>query len=137
MTDENPDGLDRFRLTYAVEDRAVLDEMEREVIGVVYRANGYTTLDQAVELGRRMELGPDSLLLDIGTGCGWPALYLATTTGCMVVATDVPLEGLQHAVARARVDGVDSRAGIVASAAQALPFRAGSFDAMTHTDVLC
>jgi cyclopropane fatty-acyl-phospholipid synthase-like methyltransferase len=137
MADENPDGLDRFRRTYGLEERTVLDEIEQEVIGVVFRANGYTTLDQAIELGRRMELGPESLLLDIGTGCGWPALYLASVTGCRVVATDVPLEGLEHAVTRARADGLGGRAGIVASAAQALPFRGGSFDAITHTDVLC
>ena len=137
MAEENADGLDRFRTTYGRSDRGVLDEIEREVIGVVYRANGYTTLDQTIELGRLLELGPGSRLLDIGTGCGWPALYLAATTGCEVVASDVPLEGLRHAVGRAEKDGLTDRSSVLAASALALPFRAGSFDAVTHTDVLC
>jgi hypothetical protein len=32
-----------------------------------------------------LELGPDRWLLDVGTGRGYPALYLAATTGCSVV----------------------------------------------------
>ena len=137
MPEESADGLDRFRVTYGLEDRGTLDEMERAVIGVVYRANGYTTLDQAIQLGQLTDLGSGSRLLDIGTGCGWPALYLADTTGCSVVATDVPMEGLRHAVHRARADGLESRAVVLASAAQEPPFSDGSFDAITHTDVLC
>ena len=137
MPDESADGLDRFRVTYGLEDRGVLDDMEQAVIGVVYRANGYTTLDQTVQLGRMMELGPGSRLLDIGTGCGWPALYLAASTGCSVVATDVPVEGLRHAVRRAAVDGLEARTAVLASTAQQPPFRDRSFDAITHTDVLC
>ena len=137
MPDESADGLDRFRLTYGLEQRGPLDEMERIVIGVVYRANGYTTLDEAIELGQMAELGPGSRLLDVGTGCGWPGLYLAATTGCSVVATDVPMEGLRHAARRASVDGLESRTSVVASSAQHPPFRDGCFDAITHTDVLC
>ena len=137
MAEENPDGFDRFRTTYRLEDRRVFDEIEREVIGVVYRANGYTTLDQTIELGRRLALGPGRRLLDIGTGCGWPALYLAATTGCEVVASDVPLEGLRQAVIRAEADGLTDRSSVVALSALMLPFRYGSFDAVTHTDVLC
>ena len=137
MTGESADGLDRFRVTYGLEDRGALDVMERAVIGVVYRANGYTTLDQVIRLGQLMDLGSGSRLLDIGTGCGWPALYLASTTGCSVVATDVPVEGLQHAARRARADGLGPRAAVLASAAQDPPFHDGSFDAITHTDVLC
>ena len=137
MSTESADGLDRFRASYGLGERRVFDEIEQEVIGVVYRANGYTTLAEAIELARRLELGPGRRLLDIGTGCGWPALYLASTTGCDVVATDVPLEGLGHAVRRAQADGLGSRAAAVAASAQAMPFRPGSFDAISHTDVLC
>ena len=35
-------------------------------------------------------------LLDLGAGRGWPGLYLAVRTGCQVVLSDVPLEGLRQ-----------------------------------------
>jgi ubiquinone/menaquinone biosynthesis C-methylase UbiE len=57
--------------------------------------------------------------------------------GCRVVLTDLPLDGLRAAAARAAADGLAARVGVVVSAASALPFRAGSFDAVVHTDVLC
>jgi ubiquinone/menaquinone biosynthesis C-methylase UbiE len=73
----------------------------------------------------------------LGTGRGWPGLYLAATTGCQVVLTDLPLEGLRVAANRAAREGLAARTGVVAAAASALPFQAGSFDAVIHTDVLC
>ena len=51
--------------------------------------------------------------------------------------TDLPLEGLRVAANRAASEGLTARTGVVASAASGLPFRAGSFDAVIHTDVLC
>ena len=65
-----------------------------------YGADGYTTRAEADAIGRALELGPGDLLLDVGTGCGWPGLYLAATTGCRVVATDAPIEGLHRAARR-------------------------------------
>ena len=70
-------------------------------------------------------------------GRGWPGLYLAATTGCRVVVTDLPLEGLRVAADRAAAEGLATRAATVVAAASGLPFRAGSFDAIVHTDVLC
>jgi cyclopropane fatty-acyl-phospholipid synthase-like methyltransferase len=107
------------------------------VIGAVWGANGYTTVAQADELGRRLRLGPGSRLLDVGTGRGWPGLYLAKRTGCSFVGTDMPLEGLALAARRACQEGIDDRAQLVAAAGGAQPFRAGSFDAIVLTDVLC
>lgn len=96
---------DRYRVGRA----RPMVEVERQVLGVDYGSTGYTTLAQADDLGRRLGLGPGRWLADIGAGAGWPGLYLAATTGCRVVATDLPLEGLQRAQARARDDGIQSR----------------------------
>ena len=111
--------------------------IEHEVIGAVWGANGYTTVDQADELGRRLQLGPESRLLDLGTGRGWPGLYLAHQTGCSIVGTDMPVEGLAIAAGRARTEGIDERVWLVAAAGAAQPFRPASFDAIVLTDVLC
>jgi SAM-dependent methyltransferase len=71
------------------------------VIGSDFGADGYTTVEQADELARRLELRPGLRLLDLGCGSGWPGLYLAMRTGCQVVLSDVPLDGLRSAKARA------------------------------------
>ena len=76
-------------------------------------------------------------MLDIGTGRGWPALCFAASFGCRVVACDVPIEGLEVGMRRARHDGLDRLGGFVAASGEALPLRQGSFEALVHTDTLC
>lgn len=112
-------------------------QIERRVIGGDWGANGYTTMAQADTLADQLGLSAGDRLLDLGTGRGWPGLYLAARTGCRVVLTDLPLEGLRVAAGRAASEGLDARTGVVASAASGLPFRAGSFQVVIHTDVLC
>ncbi len=129
------DVFDRFREAYG-RDGGVLAEIEAAVTGAVYGANGYTTRRHADLLAERLALGPGRRLLDVGTGCGWPGIYLAETTGCDVVLTDVPFEGLRRAVARAHSLGLE-RAAVVASTGESPPFAAASFDAICSTDVLC
>jgi SAM-dependent methyltransferase len=127
----------RFEERYSVPIGDVNARLEREVIGEAWGANGYTTVRQADELAVRLELGPGRRLLDVGTGRGWPGLYLAARTGCDVVGTDMPLDALSRAILRARGDGIDRRAAFAAAAGAMQPFRESSFDAIVHTDVLC
>jgi len=68
---------------------------------------------------------------------GWPGLYLAQVTECDVVLTDVPVVGLQIALERAAADGFEARCRAVVADGAKLPFRESSFDALSHSDVLC
>jgi 2-polyprenyl-3-methyl-5-hydroxy-6-metoxy-1,4-benzoquinol methylase len=112
-------------------------QIEQRVIGGDWGANGFTTMTQADTLAGELGLSAGDRLLDLGSGRGWPGLYLAARTGCRVVLTDLPLEGLRVAAARAASEGLAARTGVVAAAASGLPFRAHSFDVVIHTDVLC
>jgi 2-polyprenyl-3-methyl-5-hydroxy-6-metoxy-1,4-benzoquinol methylase len=125
-----------FEQRYGIAAAPVAREIERRVIGGDWGANGYTTIAQAHTLASGLGLSATDRLLDLGTGRGWPGLYLAARTGCRVVLADLPLEGLRVAAARASAEGLAARAGVLA-AASGLPFRAGSFDAVIPIDVLC
>ncbi len=127
----------RFEQRYGIAASPVAREIERRVIGGDWGANGYTTIAQADQLAAGLQLSAADRLLDIGTGRGWPGLYLAARSGCRVVLADLPLEGLRVAATRAHADGLAARTSVVAAAASGLPFHAGSFDAIIHTDVLC
>ena len=125
-----------FAERYAIGQPEVLGTIERAVIGTDWGANGYTTVQQADEIAERLELDASKRLLDVGTGQGWPGLYLAKKTGCEVVVTDLPIEGLRTAVDRANREKTQTLGAVVCSARR-LPFGDRSFDALCHTDVLC
>jgi ubiquinone/menaquinone biosynthesis C-methylase UbiE len=136
-THEEQDTRQRFADRYREDHTGVVRQIELAVIGGEWGANGYTTMRQADHLAAALRLGAGMRLLDLGAGRGWPGLYLAVRTGCQVVLTDFPVEGLRQAMDRAQAEGVTDQAAAVVSSARALPFQAGTFDAVVHTDVLC
>jgi ubiquinone/menaquinone biosynthesis C-methylase UbiE len=129
------DCEERFRERYSAPVAEAALIVEREVIGANVGANGYTTVGQADVLARKLELMAGATLLDIGSGRGWPALYLAAKTGCRAVLMDLPEPALAAAVRRAHDQHLSGVSVTMASAAH-LPFRPASFDVITHTDTL-
>ena len=136
-TKQERDLIETFGERYRISQGAPFAEMERSVIGGDWGANGYTTMAQADELGELAELSPGRVLLDLGGGGGWPGLYLAATTGCSVVVTDLSEVGLRVAATRANREGLRGRFGAVVASGRRQPFKQRSFDAVIHTDVLC
>jgi len=130
-------ALEHFRERYGAASTDIETSIEQRVVGGAWGANGYTTVDQANELARRLALEPGKRLLDLGTGRGWPGLYFAVTFGCDVIGSDMPLAALSKARRRADLERVGSRFLAVAAAGPRQPFRDRSFDAVVHTDVLC
>jgi methylase of polypeptide subunit release factors len=127
------DFAERYAIRSAV---AMIDEIERKVMGEAWGNNGFTTPAEADELGARLALRADSRLLDLGCGCGWPGLYLSRETGCEVVLADMPIESLEIASRRAKAEKINAL-GAVAASARHLPFAHNSFTAIVHTDVVC
>jgi protein-L-isoaspartate O-methyltransferase len=126
-----------FSERYALRRPSILEDIERDVLGEAWGVNGYTTVAEAGALGEALALRPGDRLLDVGTGRGYPALYLAVTYGCSVVGTDLPHEALLAARRAAARMGFDGEAAFVMAGGSAQPFRDESFDAVVLTDVLC
>jgi tRNA1(Val) A37 N6-methylase TrmN6 len=131
------EARDLFAERYGRPGSDATRDLERLVIGSDFGANGYTTVAQADLLAERLDLGTGKRLLDVGSGRGWPGLYLAKTTGCTVVLTDLPEAAMRVAVRRAGAEGLSGRAGMIVSSARRLPFGPETHDAIVHTDVLC
>lgn len=129
-----------FARDYEIAQVPLMREIERCVRGSDYRATSWTTreqAEQAEQAAARLGLGRGRRLLELGAGSGWPALFLATLSGCDVVLTDLPLSGLRIARERAARDGLDGRCSVLATDGAALPFADHSFERIHHADVLC
>jgi ubiquinone/menaquinone biosynthesis C-methylase UbiE len=105
--------------------------------GCDYQVKGYTTRDEARRMAMLLGLQPGSRLLDVGAGAGWPGLYFAKETGCEAVLVDIPLSGLQAATERAAQDRISDRSRVAVADGSRMPFSDGSFDAVSHSEVLC
>jgi SAM-dependent methyltransferase len=126
--------MKRFSSRYAEEGTAAGRLVERRVIGAAVGANGYTTLAQADQLVEALNLSPKSLLLDLGSGRGWPGLHVAARAECRVVLSDVPEAAIRTAQRRS-ADATD-QVSLARASATHLPFAARSFDAICHADTL-
>ena len=129
--------IERFTDRLHLRCAPVCREIEAEALGSDHGSTGYTTVEQAEQLLDLLQLAPGARLADVGSGAGWPGLHLAARSGCTVVGTDLPIEGLRRARARAAADGVAPRASFAVATGRHQPLRPGVFDAVVHTDVLC
>lgn len=111
--------------------------IERGVCGCDYGGNSWTTQAEAKQIAAHLALKPDMRLLDLGAGSGWPGLYLGKTSGCEVVLVDLPMAGLRIAAERAHKEGISEHVITAVADAACLPFASGSFDAISHSDLLC
>lgn len=128
---------EEFAKSYQRAQSQTLLEIERAVCGCDFGGTSWTTRSEAEEIGRLLALEPGKRLLEVGSGSGWPSLYLARTTGCDLALVDVPYEALRIAARRAARDGLANRCWIALADGAALPFAPNSFDAISHSDVLC
>ena len=126
-----------FAEYYEFSNLAAIKALELDVFGTDYGGTSWTTSDQARLVASSLALDANSRLLEVGSGSGWPGLFLAKTTDCEVVLLDMPFNALAYAAERAASDGTAGRVHLVNGDATALPFNNESFSCLSHSDVLC
>lgn len=87
--------------------------------------------EATVHLAERINLKADVTVLDIGSGIGGPARFLAHGYGCRVIGVDVTPEYVEVAESLTRMVGLAGRVSFTIASATELPFDAESFDATT------
>jgi arsenite methyltransferase len=89
------------------------------------------------EVAQRMGLGPHSRVLDVASGRGTSALYLAATFGCQVLGVDFSEENTRLAQAAATARGLTARVIFMPGDAEHLPLPDASFDAIVCECAFC
>jgi SAM-dependent methyltransferase len=88
-----------------------------------------TSRAKLLELGARLGLGPESRVLDVGSGRGGPAILLASEHGCRVTCIESSPDFAAAARARVADAGLADRIEILQAAAADVPLEPEAYDA--------
>jgi ubiquinone/menaquinone biosynthesis C-methylase UbiE len=88
-------------------------------------------------LGSMLDLQPGHLVLDVASGLGTSAIYLAQRFGCQVVGVDFSRQIVEQANANAAEAGISQSVQFKQGDAERLPFEDGSFDALICECAFC
>ncbi|HET9727201.1 MAG TPA: methyltransferase domain-containing protein [Gemmatimonadales bacterium] len=115
-------------------ERAVRVETYGEDLG----QSSWLTAREWLEFADLLGIGPGTDVLEVGSGSGGPAVYLAAERDCRVTGVDINQHGVRNAGALARARGVADRVRFESvDASRPLPFAEGSFDAVISNDAMC
>lgn len=124
-----------FAAQYEQASHPAFRELERSVLGCDYGGTSWTTRSQADLISAPLRLDEGVHMLELGSGAGWPCIYLADQSGCDLTLLDLPVNALKQARERSVGEGLS--VGAVSASGAQLPFASASFDAIGHSDVLC
>lgn len=100
--------------------------------------SSWMTAEEWLRFADLLVVRPESHVLEVGSGSGGPAVYLATQRGCRVTGVDLNEHGVQNGAQLARQHGVDDRARFQqVDASKPLPFESATFDAVVSNDAMC
>lgn len=126
--------VDLYNSTYSNFREQVLSEIRRETYGDDIGQNSWITTQEYDTFYSWLNLYAGDHVLEIASGSGGPALYLAKKFGCRITGLDINEEGIKTAnqrtvdmnIADATFQGVDINLG--------LPFENETFDAVMCMD---
>ncbi|HVQ43088.1 MAG TPA: methyltransferase domain-containing protein [Vicinamibacterales bacterium] len=100
--------------------------------------SSWMTAEAWLEYADLLQVGAETTVLEVGSGSGGPAVYLAKRRGCRVTGVDLNEHGIANGTRLAVDGGLADRATFQrVDASQPLPFPAASFDAVVSNDAMC
>jgi len=127
-------GVDLYDSTYGHFKEQVLAEVRRETYGEDIGQNSWITAEEYDTFYSWLNVASDGHVLEVASGSGGPALYLARKHGCRITGIDINEEGLNTARQAALAANIASAAFQSADVDQPLPFDASTFDAIVCVD---
>jgi SAM-dependent methyltransferase len=111
--------------------------VRREAFGRDMGQSGWITAAEWLSFANRLRIGPGADVLEVGSGSGGPAVYLAEARGYRLTGIDINELAARNGNALADARGVADRVRFRAvEADQPLPFDTGRFDAIISTDTI-
>jgi cyclopropane fatty-acyl-phospholipid synthase-like methyltransferase len=115
----------------------ILDTIRKKTFGTDIGQNSWVTVDEYERFLPWLKLAPNHHILEVASGSGGPALYVARTTGCRVTGIDGDENGVATASEMAANSGVAERVEFkVADATTQLPFEKDFFDGLICIDAM-
>ena len=112
--------------------------VRRETYGEDMGQSSWLTAPEWLAFADQLAITADSDVLEVGSGSGGPAVYLALARGCRLTGVDLNEHGVRNATALAQARGLADRVRFhTVDASQPLPFPDGRFDAVVSNDAMC
>ena len=131
-------SVDLYDNVYADFASAAEAAVRRETYGEDMGQSSWLTAPEWLRFADQLGIGASSDVLEVGSGSGGPAVYLALARGCRLTGVDINEHGVRNAAALAEARGVADRVQFQAvDANRPLPFPAARFDAVVSNDAMC
>lgn len=128
------DRVDLYNSTYGNFKEQVLAKVRRETYGEDIGQNSWITADEYDVFYSWLGLTTGARVLEVASGSGGPALYLARKHGCRITGVDINEEGLATAKQAALAANIVHAHFQYADVDKGLPFDDGAFDAVVCID---
>jgi SAM-dependent methyltransferase len=130
--------VDLYNMSYDKFSVGVQQAVRSETYGEDIGQSSWMTADELRHFMALLSLNRSSNVLEIGSGSGGPALFLAEAIGCKVTGLDINEFGINNSNELARERNLASLARFqLADASQPLPFEQNTFDAIISNDAMC
>jgi SAM-dependent methyltransferase len=121
--------------TYSHFEADVLARVRRKTFGEDFGQNSWTTAQEYRLWAEWLGLDAHSRVLEVASGSGGPAIFLAELCGGRVTGIDINAHGIAAAIQRANAHGLAGRVAFEeADASERLPFPDRAFDAILCVD---
>ncbi len=131
-------SINPYNTAYDNFSAKVRKAVRAETYGEDLGQTSWMTADELRDFIRLLGLSPSSNVLEVGSGSGGPALFVAATVGCRITGIDVNEFGIKNSNELAQQQNLESLASFqLADASQPLPFSEDSFDAIISNDAMC